>query len=526
MTSCNFRRADATAPAFATDYPKSYTGGVAVEVVVRLDEPGKAYFVVVARGATAPTSAEVIGGADYGGVAVVAECGKDAGDFDVPAGGEDRSCSVAGLTEATDYDVYVVAVDEVSDDPLAGKAFPDANVMSSPAKLEISTADVTPPAHDATYPSLANLAGTSVDLKIKLSEAGTAYYVVDLLDAAEPSAANVKMGVSSTGGAVAASGTVVVASTAETTATVQNQRLTSETAYSMYVAAEDDETTPNLETSVKRVNFTTPDVTPPTFVGHYTAEGAVDAVTGSGFNLTVQLDEPGVTYYVVVAKGASENITAADVRNLRGGAVGTQRTVVACGAWHQTEANANFTVVVETNDDAELRVGGVLRRRRHSRRVGRPGAPRLGVHDGCPGCYTCLKLESGTEYDVYIVAEDDGGHAVPSSAYVDDVNLQTSPSRVLVAGASRSAASVVTADVTAPSWTNDAPYATNFYGDGLDIAVALDEPGVVHYAVVVEEHARLRRGHVRHRLGRDGRVRFDVERARAEASPSPSPTPS
>ena len=105
---------------------------------------------------------------------------------------------MAGLTEATEYDVYVVAVDEVSDDPLAGKAFPDANVMSSPAKLEISTADVTPPTHDATYPALDNLAGTSFDLKIKLSEAGSAYYVVDLLDAAEPSAANVKMGVSST----------------------------------------------------------------------------------------------------------------------------------------------------------------------------------------------------------------------------------------------------------------------------------------------------------------------------------------
>lgn len=486
VTKLQFTTRDATAPTFATDYPKSYQGGVAVEVVVKLDEPGRAYFVVVARGATAPTSAEVVAGADYGGVTVVAECGSTAGDFDVPNGGEDRSCSVAGLTEATDYDVYVVAVDEVSDDPLAGKAFPDANVMASPAKLEITTADVTPPTHDASYPAVDNLAGTSFDLKIKLSEAGSAYYVVDLLDAAEPSAANVKMGVSSVGGAVAASGTVAVASTAEVTATVQNQQLASETAYSLYVAAEDDETTPNLETSVNRVNFTTPDITPPKFVGHYTAEGAVDAVTGSGFNLTVQLDEPGTTYYVVVAKGESQSITAADVRNLRGGAVGTQRTVVACGAWHQTEANANFTVVVETNTDASCASAGFTTGDNIPAGSGVPALPASGSMTDAPECYSCPKLESGTEYDVYIVAEDDGGHAVPTSAYVDAVNLQTSPTRVLIAGAPSSAASVTTADVTAPAWTNDAPYAANFYGDGFDIAVALDEPGVVHYAVVVE----------------------------------------
>ena len=296
---------------------------------------------------------------------------------------------------------------------------------------------------------------------------------------------------------------------------MQNQRLTSETAYSMYVAAEDDETTPNLETSVKRVNFTTPDVTPPTFVGHYTAEGAVDAVTGSGFNLTVQLDEPGVTYSSSsprVRRRTSpprtfETFAAAPwARSERWwrAARGIRRRRTPTSPSSSRRATALSCASAGFSDgDAIPAASGV------------PALPASGSMTDAPECYTCPKLESGTEYDVYIVAEDDGGHAVPSSAYVDDVNLQTSPSRVLVAGAPRSAASVVTADVTAPSWTNDAPYATNFYGDGFDIAVALDEPGVVHYAVVVENTTCSPLDTYATVLGRDGRVRFDVERARA-----------
>ena len=97
---------------------------------------------------------------------------------------------------------------------------------------------------------------------------------------------------------------------------------------------------------------------------------------------------------------------------------------------------------------------------------------------------------------------------------------------MLVAGAPRSAASVVTADVTAPSWTNDAPYATNFYGDGFDIAVALDEPGVVHYAVVVENTTCSDADtYATVSAGTDECDSTSNARAR-EASPSPSPTPS
>jgi len=76
--------------------------------MTKMDEPGQAYFIVVADGAAAPTNAQVEEGADYGGVAVAAKCGQAAGEFDMPIAGDEYSCSVAGLMESTAYDVYVV----------------------------------------------------------------------------------------------------------------------------------------------------------------------------------------------------------------------------------------------------------------------------------------------------------------------------------------------------------------------------------------------------------------------------------
>ena len=63
-------------------------------------------------------------------------------------------------------------------------------------------------------------------------------------------------------------------------------------------------------------------MTPPRFVGRYTSFGAISAVGAETFDLTVALSEPGSVYYVVVDKGDAPAITAADVRNLRGGAIG------------------------------------------------------------------------------------------------------------------------------------------------------------------------------------------------------------
>ncbi|MDB9924844.1 hypothetical protein OAD67_01140, partial [bacterium] len=49
-------------------------GGVALEVTTSLDEPGMVFYMVVDASHTAPTAAQVVAGAGYSGVTVVAEC--------------------------------------------------------------------------------------------------------------------------------------------------------------------------------------------------------------------------------------------------------------------------------------------------------------------------------------------------------------------------------------------------------------------------------------------------------------------
>ena len=493
VVKLQFSTRDNTAPAFESGFPSAVTGGVGVEITVQLDEPGTAYFVVVARNAAAPSADEVVAGVDYGSNVVAAKCA----GFGVPGASTPSKCSAAGLTEATEYDVYV-AVDDVVDVARdGGRPYPSANRRLDPnAPVQITTADTTPPALAAGSPAVTTLGsdGASVDFTVNVGEAGTAWYVVDLQSAGDPSAENVRKGVSAAGGAVAAAGSQVVASgdvDSNVTAAVANQRLLSETAYYLHVAMEDTASPPNLASSASRVAFTTPDVTPPRFVGTYTARGAIGAVGAETFELTVQLSEPGSVYYVVVEKGDSPSITAADVRNLRGGADGERRTVFACGAFDVTAAETNVTVTVATDlsdPSCDIFDGpdpstDVIDTMSH------PGLPALtdgSLATHVPPCAKCPVLRNDTEYDVYVVAEDDGAHAAPSSAFTDARNLQTTATKVSTPffPSSASAASLRTADITAPAWFDDAPHATNFFGDGFDIAVALSEPGVVHFVVV------------------------------------------
>ena len=305
-----------------------------MEVVVRLDEPGKAYFVVVARGATAPTSAEVIGGADYGGRRPLAR--KDA-DFD-GSGGEDRSCSVAGLTEATDYDVHVVAVDEVSDDPLAGKAFP------TPTSCRPSSSRFPPrchpAAHDATHRY--ELAGTSRPQ----DQAERGGY---RLLRGGPSRRRGTLRRERQDGCVVDGrrrrgvGTVALRPRGETAGAV-NQLLTPETAH--WMSSPRTTRRRPLGTPVKRVN-PHPGRHPADVRGPLHRGGRGGRGDRSGLNLTVQLDEPGVTHTSSprVRREHHRRGRSKPSRRRRGHAAngGGVRRVASDGGERQ------FTVVVETS---------------------------------------------------------------------------------------------------------------------------------------------------------------------------------
>jgi hypothetical protein len=102
--------ADVTAPVFTEGYPKmADIDATQADLEVNMDEAGTAYYVVVPDGSTAPTVAEVVAGADYGTVTLVGH-----GTVDVASGGATFSSTITGLTDKTDYDIYVVAEDDES----------------------------------------------------------------------------------------------------------------------------------------------------------------------------------------------------------------------------------------------------------------------------------------------------------------------------------------------------------------------------------------------------------------------------
>ncbi|MEZ5018535.1 MAG: DUF5017 domain-containing protein [Bacteroidales bacterium] len=100
--------ADLTPPVFATGFPKpANVDATQADLQVSMDEAGKAYYIVVPDGATAPTVAEVVAGTDYGTVTLNGH-----GTIEVAAGGGTYSATITGLTDKTNYDIYVVAEDD------------------------------------------------------------------------------------------------------------------------------------------------------------------------------------------------------------------------------------------------------------------------------------------------------------------------------------------------------------------------------------------------------------------------------
>jgi hypothetical protein len=106
--TAEFSLEDNSPPVFASGYPAvANIDATQADLEVSMDEPGKAYYVVMPDGATAPTVAEVVAGVDYGTVTLVAH-----GTVDVTAPGGTYSTTITGLTDKTNYDIYVVAEDD------------------------------------------------------------------------------------------------------------------------------------------------------------------------------------------------------------------------------------------------------------------------------------------------------------------------------------------------------------------------------------------------------------------------------
>lgn len=151
---------DNTAPTFTATYPK--TAGVAsssFNLLTNINEAGKTYFVVLPDNATAPTAAQVKAGQNGAGTAVAAN---RQGVINNVAGATEYSANVGGLTQATSYDVYVVAED--------APPFNAPNLQASPVKVDVTT--IAPNTNDIVEDFTTCTTGTNIGTWTRASVTG------------------------------------------------------------------------------------------------------------------------------------------------------------------------------------------------------------------------------------------------------------------------------------------------------------------------------------------------------------------
>ena len=115
-------------PVFENSTPSSSNIlGTSFTLEIDIDEAGTIYYVVIADGASAPTSAEIKAGTGSGGFGQIT-----AGSQAVNSGSFTHNFNVSGLTLTTAYDVYVVTEDD----------HVSPSLQALPTKIDVTTSSV------------------------------------------------------------------------------------------------------------------------------------------------------------------------------------------------------------------------------------------------------------------------------------------------------------------------------------------------------------------------------------------------
>jgi gliding motility-associated-like protein len=165
-----------------------------------------------------------------------------------------------GSTDNCNIDTYALDVTDFTDANLGENTVTlivtDANGNSVTDTAIVTVEDITSPTFETGTPSSSLIVQTGFALATDIDEAGTIYYVVVADGATAPTPSEVKAGTGAAGTGEITTGNAVV----DSGGFINNFSVTglsAATAYDVYVVAEDDESTPNLQASPTKIDVTT-----------------------------------------------------------------------------------------------------------------------------------------------------------------------------------------------------------------------------------------------------------------------------
>jgi len=219
-------------------------------------------------------------------------------------------CSVSGTTAT-----YVSAgLCTVTASQSGDATYSAAISVSRSFTMNAPAADATAPTFDVA-PAVSSVTASGFTPTASIDEGGTIYYVVVADGATAPSVAQVIAGQDSTGSAALASASAAVATSPYTSSFSAITSLSANTAYDVYFAAKDDESTANVQASVTKVDVTTPsstDTTAPTL--------SSAAISSSGTSLVITASEaldtssvPATSSFTVATDGSATTVTGVGV---------------------------------------------------------------------------------------------------------------------------------------------------------------------------------------------------------------------
>lgn len=228
-------------PVFKSGYPKATNiRDTYFDLVIKTDESGRVYYVVLGNGDKIPTSRQVRNGENGNGTSLSSSRrGNTSITFNTEA-----SIHISSLTKGTSYDIYVVAEDN------------DGNLQSSPARVDVTASgSSSAPEFYSGFPKKNEVTSTTLEFFSKIDKDGKIYYVVLPSYSSTPTPSQVKAGTNASGSSVSSSmkGTISLNKDTQDSEVVYN--LSASTSYTLYAVAEDDNQ--NLQTTVKSFDFTT-----------------------------------------------------------------------------------------------------------------------------------------------------------------------------------------------------------------------------------------------------------------------------